>query len=38
MQAGSSFITGSFDGGRFIGSFWRPHPACTYYLMLNHVG
>jgi hypothetical protein len=38
MQAGSSFITGNFDGGRFVGSSWRPHPACTYDLVLNHLG
>lgn len=38
MQAGGSFLYGSFDGGRFIGSFWRPHPACSYILLLDHVG
>jgi hypothetical protein len=38
MQAGQSFISGSFDGGRFIGSYWRPHPSCTYDFVLNHVG
>jgi hypothetical protein len=38
MQAGGNFISGNFDGGRFVGSFWRPHPACTYDLLLNHVG
>ena len=38
MQAGESFLSGSFDGGRFIGSYWRPHPSCTYDMELNHVG
>ena len=38
MQAGPSFISGNFDGGRFVGSFWRPQPSCTYDLVLNHVG
>ncbi|HME25134.1 MAG TPA: hypothetical protein VKI44_28045 [Acetobacteraceae bacterium] len=38
MQAGSAFVSGNFDGGRFVGSFWRPHPACTYDLVLDHVG
>ena len=38
MQAGESFMTGSFDGGRFTGSYWRPHPSCTYDVVLNHVG
>ena len=38
MQAGPSFISGSFDGGRFVGSFWRPQPSCTYDMVLNHVG
>jgi hypothetical protein len=38
MQAGESFMTGSFDGGRFTGSYWRPHPSCTYDFVLNHQG
>ncbi len=38
MPGGASFISGSFDGGRFVGSFWRPQPSCTYDLVLNHVG
>ena len=38
MQAGPSFISGSFQGGRFVGSYWQPHPGCTYDLDLNHVG
>jgi hypothetical protein len=38
MQAGGSFISGNFDGGRFVGSFWRPQPSCTYDMVLNHVG
>jgi hypothetical protein len=38
MQAGGSFISGNFDGGRFTGSFWRPQPSCTYDMVLNHVG
>lgn len=38
MQAGRSFISGSFQGGRFTGSYWQPHPGCTYDIDLNHVG
>jgi hypothetical protein len=38
MQAARSFISGNFDGGRFVGSYWQPHPGCTYDLDLNHVG
>ena len=38
MQAGESFISGSFDGGRFTGSYWRPHPSCIYDFVLNHAG
>lgn len=38
MQAGPSYITGNFDGGRFVGSLWRPQPSCTYDMVLNHVG
>jgi hypothetical protein len=38
MQAGPSFISGSFDGGRFVGSYWRPQPSCSYDIVLNHVG
>jgi hypothetical protein len=38
MQAGSGFIYGYFDGDRFVGHYWRPHPACTYDLTLDHAG
>ncbi len=38
MQQGSSFLSGIFDGDRFTGHLWRPHPDCTYDLALAHVG
>ncbi len=38
MQAGHNFIHGDFDGGRFVGRFWRRQPSCTYHLVLDHVG
>jgi len=38
MQAGSRFVYGYFDGGRFVGHYWQPHPDCTYDLVLDHVG
>ncbi len=38
MQQGSSFVSGIFDGDRFTGHLWRPHPECTYDLALMHVG
>ncbi len=38
MQSGGAFIYGIFDGDRFTGHLWRPHPQCTYDLALSHVG
>jgi hypothetical protein len=38
MQAGESFMSGTFDGGRFTGSYWRPHPSCIYDFVLNRAG
>jgi hypothetical protein len=38
MQAGNRFLYGTFNGGRFIGSLWQPHPNCTYSIALNHEG
>ncbi len=38
MQAGGRFLYGSFDGGRFVGHYWQPHPECTYDLVLNRTG
>ena len=38
MQAGNRFIYGYFDGGRFVGHYWQPHPECTYDLVLTHAG
>jgi len=37
MQAGVSFIHGSFDGGTFTGRLWRPQPSCTYDIALKRV-
>jgi hypothetical protein len=38
MQASNKFLYGTFDGTRFIGSLWQPHPNCTYSITLNHEG
>ena len=38
MQASNRFLYGTFNGGRFIGSLWQPHPSCTYSIVLNHEG
>ncbi len=38
MQAGNAFIYGYFDGGRFLGHYWRPGPTCTYDFVLEHAG
>jgi hypothetical protein len=38
MQQGGAFISGIFDGDRFTGHLWRPHPECTYDLVLMHAG
>ena len=37
MQAGERFLYGYFDGERFTGHFWQPHPDCTYDLVLTRV-
>ena len=38
MQASTRFLYGTFNGGRFIGSLWQPHPNCTYSIVLDHEG
>lgn len=38
MQGHNAFLYGYFDGGRFIGSWWRPPPACSYNVVLDHLG
>jgi len=38
MQSGERFLYGFFNGPRFEGHYWQPHPDCTYDVMLTHQG
>jgi hypothetical protein len=37
MQAGDTYIIGTFHGSHFDGHLWRPQPSCTYALSLDPV-
>lgn len=35
MQAGPTFVYGTYVGSHFTGRVWRPQPSCTYSLALD---
>ncbi|MBS0562257.1 MAG: hypothetical protein JSR21_19590 [Proteobacteria bacterium] len=38
LQSGERFLYGFFNGPRFEGHYWQPHPDCTYDVVLTHQG